>query len=142
MTENEGEGTLATVVGALKWAGRSFVASLQTDDEHDGMRLAIPEAQTTTVDGDIGWEKRPPAGVTCPNCGSEIHHANAADTIDCPRCTGEFPPEEFPKFELLYFQCPVCRDRMEYGSRHPNAVDAPEWATCHNCRYHWEFIHF
>lgn len=140
MTEREG--TVATVWNALKRAGRSVAASLAADDDLKGMRLSIPEAQTTTVDGDVGWEHRPPAGVACPNCDSEIYHAHAAETIDCPRCTGEFPPEEFPKFELLYFQCPVCRNHMEYGNRHPNAVDVPEWATCNNCRYHWEFIHF
>jgi hypothetical protein len=30
---------------------------------------------------------------------------------------------------------------MEHGQRHPQAFDVPEWATCHNCRYHWEFKH-
>jgi hypothetical protein len=37
--------------------------------------------------------------------------------------------------------CPVCKSHMQYGQRHPEQFDFPEWATCNNCRYHWEFEH-
>jgi len=30
---------------------------------------------------------------------------------------------------------------MVHGQRHPKRFDIPEWATCHACRYHWEFEH-
>jgi hypothetical protein len=30
---------------------------------------------------------------------------------------------------------------MQYGQRHPQRFDFPEWATCDDCRYHWEFRH-
>lgn len=131
-----------TVFGALKHVGHLLVEPLRVDDDLKEFTLSIPEAQTTTVDGDIGWARRPPAGVRCPNCDGEIHQRQAIDAIDCPRCVGEFGPEEFPEFELLYLCCPVCRTRMDHGNRHPNTIDAPEWATCSACRYHWEFDHF
>jgi Zn finger protein HypA/HybF involved in hydrogenase expression len=136
------EGIARTVFEALKRTGHLLVEPLRVDDDLKNFTLSMPETQTTTVDGDIGWAKRPPAAVKCPNCDSEIQQLQAIDTIDCPRCDGEFSPEEFPTLELLHFRCPVCRTRMRHGTRHPNAVDVPEWATCDGCRYHWEFKHF
>jgi Zn-finger nucleic acid-binding protein len=131
-----------TVVDALKHTGHLLAEPFRVNDELKSFTLSIPETQTTTVDGDTGWARRPPAGVKCPKCGSEIQQLKAIDSIDCPRCVGEFDPEEFPEFELLYLRCPVCRTHMDHGSRHPNAIDVPEWATCNACRYHWEYDHF
>jgi len=99
------------------------------------------ETATTTYDGDHGWAHRPPATVACPRCETEIPQYNARDTIDCHRCIAEFDYDEFPELELLSMTCPVCESDMEYGRRHPEQFDFPEWATCNNCRYHWEFEH-
>lgn len=131
-----------TVVGAVRWLGHQLVEPLRVDDELQSFTLSIPDAQTTTVDGDVGWANRPPAVVSCPQCGNEIHQSRSVETIDCPRCVGEFPAAEFPALELRYLRCPVCHSRMQHGTRHPNAIDVPEWATCERCRYHWEFEHF
>ncbi|MFD1514316.1 hypothetical protein [Halomarina rubra] len=103
--------------------------------------LSIPEAHTTTVDGDTGWASRPPAWVTCPQCGSDIHQRDVHETIDCPRCVATYAPNEFAELELKHLQCPVCGNVMEDGIRHPNVFTMPEWATCHRCHYHWEFDH-
>ena len=77
----------------------------------------------------------------CPLCGSDVLQHHARDDIDCPRCVAAFPHEEFAELELRYMVCPVCRSRMQHGQRHPEAFDVPEWATCDECRYHWEFRH-
>jgi len=106
-----------------------------------GFRLSSPETQTTTIDGAVGWGKRPPARLTCDRCGSDVEQVRSIDDIDCPRCVAEYTHEEFPELELQYMICPVCGDEMEHGQRHPHRLDIPEWATCHSCRYHWEFKH-
>lgn len=131
-----------TAVKSLTQLGHLLIEPLRADDDLEHFTLSIPETQTTTIDGDVGWAKRPPAAVTCPNCECEIHHHRSMDTIDCPRCVGEFSPEQFPELELRYLLCPICRTRMQHGIRHPDAFDVPEWATCDACRYHWEFEHF
>lgn len=130
-----------TLSGKLRRLGRLLVEPLTADPDME-LRLSIPEAQTTTTDGDIGWQDRPPAVLECPNCSSEIYQHRPTSTIDCPTCWREFSPEQFPQLALLYLHCPVCGEHMEYGRRHPEQFDVPEWATCHNCRYHWEFEHF
>jgi len=132
----------ATVVaGKLRSAGRAFVRPLLTDTDVD-MTLSIPEAQTTTIDGDIGWASRPPATVHCAECGGHIYQHRPDGTLDCPDCYAEYDIEEFPSLELSHFTCPVCGDEMVHGRRHPEQFDVPEWATCNRCRYHWEFEHF
>lgn len=125
----------------LKRVFEAVVDPLRKDPEANSFRLSIPETQTTTIDGDIGWGHRPPARLRCPRCSSDIDQRDPLDDIDCARCVAEFSHEEFTELELQYLICPVCGDRMEYGQRHPNAFDVPEWATCHSCRYHWEFRH-
>lgn len=135
-------GILTRTAEALTQLGHLLVEPLRADDDLKNLRLSIPEAQTTTIKGDIGWAKRPPAAVTCPNCETEIHHYRSMESIDCPRCVGEFPPEQFPDLELRYFWCPACDNQMRHGIRHPQAYDVPEWATCDACQYHWEFEHF
>ena len=118
--------------------GRELLSS-----NHDmDIRLSIPEAQTTTIDGDVGWNKRPPAVLECPQCGGEFFQHQSIDDIDCPRCTAEFSHSEFTELDLLYMQCPVCHNEMDHGRRHPNRFDVPEYASCGNCRYHWELDHF
>jgi hypothetical protein len=106
------------------------------------MSLSIPDAQTTTVDGDIGWGARPPALVHCPNCQGEIYQEHSIDVISCSTCRSDFQPEEFSKCELVAFECPVCGGGMTHGRRHPEQFDVPEWASCKHCQYHWEFEHF
>jgi Zn finger protein HypA/HybF involved in hydrogenase expression len=99
------------------------------------------DTATTTYEGDSGWAKRPPATVSCDRCDAEIFQHNALDDIDCPRCVAEYDPEEFGSLTLEHMTCPVCRSRMTHGQRHPDQFDIPQWATCTQCRYHWEFQH-
>ena len=118
-----------------------LVDPLRVDDEPNHFRLSSAETATTTYDGDVGWEKRPPAVLRCPRCDADVLQHNARDGIDCPRCVAAFAHEEFADLELRHMICPVCRSRMEHGQRHPERFDIPEWATCDECRYHWEFRH-
>jgi hypothetical protein len=130
-----------SLLDLLKRLAHRLVDPLRADDELENFTLSIPETQTTTVDGDIGWAKRPPATLQCPNCESEVHQHDWRDDIDCTRCTTTYSYDEFAELELLYLTCPVCNNGMEHGQRHPDAIDLPEWASCHHCRYHWEFAH-
>ncbi|MFB6101715.1 MAG: hypothetical protein ABEJ73_04045 [Haloplanus sp.] len=130
----------STLAGALRTLVSTLVEPLRSDPEME-LRLSIPEAQTTTVDGDVGWASRPPAWVRCPRCDDEIYH-RVREPIDCPGCRAEFPAEDFPRLDLLAMRCPVCGNRMEFGYRHPETVDVPEYATCNRCQYHWELEHF
>lgn len=128
----------------FEWVRRiagAVVDPLRKDPDAERFRLSIPETHTTTIDGDVGWAHRPPARLRCPRCGADIDQRDPRDDIDCIRCIAEFPHESFPELELRYLLCPVCGDRMEHGQRHPETFDIPEWATCHRCRYHWEFRH-
>jgi Zn finger protein HypA/HybF involved in hydrogenase expression len=114
---------------------------LRKDPDANQFRLSIAEAQTTTIDGDVGWGNRPPARLRCPRCEGSIPHRDSLADIDCPHCVAAFSHEEFPELELLQLVCPNCGDEMEHGQRHPNRLNVPEWATCHGCRYHWDFKH-
>ncbi|MFC5972135.1 hypothetical protein ACFPYI_12415 [Halomarina salina] len=127
--------------GQLKRLVGILVGPLRKDPDATKFDLAIPETHNTTIDGDTGWASRPSAWLACPRCGADIHQRDAREKIDCPRCVAVFPPAEFADLTLRRLQCPVCGDAMEHGIRHPNAFDVPEWATCHRCRYHWEFGH-
>lgn len=133
--------SLLVVVRWLRRAGLRILAPLQKNPDNTGFRLSSPETSTTTIDGDVGWGSRPPAMLRCSRCGSDVVQRHPHDDIDCPRCVAEHSHEEFTKLELQYLRCPVCGDEMEHGQRHPEAIDVPEWATCHSCRYHWEFRH-
>ena len=132
---------LQTLFRGLKGAGRRLLKPLRRGDGPNKFRLSAVDTATTTHDGDNGWTKRPPATLECPQCGSDILQHNARDTIDCPRCVAEFSHEEFPELELKRLTCPVCRSEMVHGQRHPEQLDIVEWATCNDCRYHWEFKH-
>jgi len=127
---------------SLRWLVTRLVAPLRTDDDPNKFRLSSVETHTTTIDGDTGWAYRPPATLRCPECATGILQADSRDRIDCPRCRIDLPPERFTDLELLALTCPICRTRMQHGQRHPEAFDVPEWATCENCQYHWEFKHF
>lgn len=129
------------LLAALRWLGERLVAPLRTGDGPNEFRLSSVETHTTTIDGDTGWAYRPPATLRCPDCGDEILQADARADIDCPACSVALSPEQFTDLTLLGLACPVCRTPMQYGRRHPQ-FGVPEWATCRNCQYHWEFKHF
>lgn len=130
------------LLASVRWLGARLAAPLRTGDGPNKFRLSSVETHTTTIEGDTGWAYRPPATVRCPECAADIVQADARAAIDCPRCRVELPPGQFTDLELLALTCPLCRTRMLYGQRHPEAFDVPEWATCPNCQYHWEFKHF
>lgn len=118
-----------------------IVEPLRVDEEIEHFRLSMPETQTTTIDGDVGWANRPPAVLACPECGAQIYQHRSRSDIECPDCWFESSGEAFSRLELLGFLCPKCRTSMQDGQRHPEVFDVPEWATCNNCRYHWEYAH-
>jgi len=128
------------LLASLRWLGERLLAPLRTNDGPNEFRLSSVETHTTTIDGDTGWAYRPPATLRCPECGDEVLQADARDAIDCPSCRVDLPPERFTDLEVLALTCPVCRSGMQYGRRHPQ-FGVPEWATCPNCQYHWEFKH-
>jgi hypothetical protein len=126
------------------WCKRVYDAlaePLRKDPDAPSFRLSSPETHTTTIDGDVGWGNRPPARLHCGRCDALVDQPSSLDDIDCDSCVAEYSHEAFTELELAYLVCPVCGDRMEHGQRHPEAFDVPEWATCHSCRYHWEFGH-
>ena len=129
------------VFDRLKWAVDKVIAPLRAEETPNAFRLSSPETHTTTIDGATGWGNRPPARLRCRRCDSIVDQRDPLDDIDCPHCVASSSHEEFPDHELELFVCPVCGDQMEHGTRHPHALDIPEWATCHNCRFHWEFKH-
>ena len=130
-----------SVVGTLKHVGEVLAEPLKVDPDAE-LRLPVPDAQTTTMNGDIGWGRRPSAVLVCPECTSEIYQHRPTSSIDCPECWREFAPERFPDLELQHMICPTCDAHMRHGRRHPEQFDVPEWATCDDCQYHWEFEHF
>ena len=132
---------LEVVFTRLRRLFEVIVAPLRKDPDANSFRLSSPETHTTTIDGDVGWGNRPPARVVCPRCGGDIDQRHSIDNINCPNCVAEVSHEDFPELRLQFMICPVCGDQMEHGQRHPEALDVPEWATCHSCRYHWEFKH-
>ena len=130
-----------TMISKIKWVGEQLIAPLRRGNGPNKFRLSSMDTATTTYDGDQGWASRPPATLACPRCENEILHHDPRESIDCQRCVAEFSYDEFPDLELLSMTCPVCKSHMQYGQRHPEQFDFPEWATCNNCRYHWEFEH-
>jgi len=139
--ETDGAPPFTVLVETLKTVGKKIVRPLQRGEGPNKFDLSAAQTATTTYDGDVGWNKRPPAVLECPNCESEILQHNARDSIDCPRCVAEFDYDEFGDLELLYMGCPRCKSQMMHGQRHPEKFSIPEWATCDDCRYHWEFKH-
>jgi hypothetical protein len=130
------------VYARLRGRAARLVAPIRAEGGPGRFRLWSIETSTTTSRGGTGWAYRPPATLRCPDCAAEILQADSRDAIDCPQCRVDLPPERFTDLELLALSCPVCRAPMQHGRRHPEAFDVPEWATCHNCQYHWEFKHF
>lgn len=107
----------------------------------DNFTLAVPESHSTFKRGDVGWQKRPPAVVRCPDCNEGFTHEFANDFIDCPHCHFERPPEQFKELTLIGLACPHCQEKLNHGTRHPGLLEVPEWASCTECQYHWEYQH-
>lgn len=132
----------ATAYDVLKLVVEKLVDPLRADETITHFTLAIPEAQTTTVDSVQGWENRPPAVLRCSGCGTEIEQRRSRSPIDCTYCYREFSGDEFGELELLAMICPRCDTEMDHGRRHPMLFDIPEWATCPECQYHWDLNHW
>lgn len=133
--------SLSALFEVLKGAVAKVIAPLRAGEGPNKFNLSAAETATTTYDGDVGWSSRPPAVLRCPRCDGEIPQHHAHDSIDCPDCVAEFRYDEFAELELLHLGCPRCETSMLHGQRHPETFDIPEWATCDDCRYHWEFKH-
>ncbi len=130
--------------GVVKWCAsilNRIVAPLQKGNGPNKFQLSSIETATTTYHGDVGWANRPTAVIECPQCEADITQPVSSDRIDCDRCRARLPHYDFPEATLLYFQCPSCGSQMKHGKRHPDEFEIPEWATCSQCRYHWEFEH-
>jgi Zn finger protein HypA/HybF involved in hydrogenase expression len=126
----------------IKYVVDRLVDPLRADETIKHFTLAIPEAQTTTVDSVQGWANRPPAVVRCAGCGTEIPQRRARSDIDCTYCYRTFGDDRFGELELLSMHCPRCATEMDHGRRHPKVFDVPEWATCPECQYHWDLNHW
>jgi len=135
-------GTAAYVYELLRDLLDRIVDPLRADESIEQFTLSIPEAQTTTVDSVQGWGNRPPAVLACPGCEADMHQHNAIGPISCENCFREFPSETFSDHELRGMTCPRCDADMQYGRRHPQMFDIPEWATCPECQYHWDLDHW
>ncbi|HKJ58932.1 MAG TPA: hypothetical protein VKA37_06870 [Halobacteriales archaeon] len=134
--------TGATAYEVLKLVFDKLVDPLREDETITHFTLAIPEAQTTTVDSVQGWDNRPPAVLRCSGCGTEITQHRSRNTIDCPYCYREVSDDQFDELELVAMVCPRCDAEMNHGIRHPVMYDIPEWATCPDCQYHWDLSHW
>ena len=135
-------GTAAYVYDLCKRGLDRIIDPLRKDESLEHFTLAIPEAQTTTVDSVQGWQRRPPATLACPGCGADMEQQNAIGPISCTNCWREFPSEQFSEYELRSMTCPRCDTEMQWGKRHPQMFDVPEWATCPDCQYHWDLDHW
>lgn len=120
---------------------RTLLTWIVGDSGEVPLTLAIPDARSTFDRGAVGLVQRPPARLRCGSCDREFVHMRGDDMIRCPRCPVERPPERLGDFEILALQCPMCNTDMEHGIRHPNILDAPQWASCPACQYHWELHH-
>jgi hypothetical protein len=134
-------GAIRALLRVTKHVGTRIAKPLRRGEGPNKFQLSAMDTATTTYDGDDGWAKRPPATLKCPRCGGDIAHQHPFDNIDCPHCVAEFSYWDFPDMELKHLTCPVCRNEMVHGQRHPESLDIVEWATCNGCRYHWEFKH-
>lgn len=132
----------SSIYRALKRLLVVLVEPLRADETITHFTLSVPEARTTTVDGVQGLQNRPPAVLRCPDCGGDVYQRHPMDALDCSGCWREYPAEEFSGLELLAMVCPRCDTAMRYGNRHPGVFDAPEWATCSSCQYHWDLDHW
>ncbi len=125
----------------LKTAAMFILDPPWTRDGPETFTMAVPEAHTTFKRGSVGWAKRPPAVVRCSSCRHSFTHEFANDFLDCPNCHMERSPEEFDDLELIALVCPHCQRRLDHGIRHPEMMDVPEFASCTECQYHWEYQH-
>lgn len=137
----DSEPPLSVLFGSVRTVVEAVMRPLRRSDGPNKFDLSAAETATTTYEGDVGWGNRPAAVLECPNCTSDILQHNSHDAIDCPRCVAEYDYDEFADLELLHLGCPRCGSQMMHGQRHPGKFDIPEWATCDECRYHWEYKH-
>lgn len=132
---------LAAVLEGLREALRRLVDAVTVRDAFFTLDLTVPDARTSGAGGAVGWRRRPPAVVACPECGAGMAQRRSDDEIECPDCWASFESGAFHDLELESLACPRCRTPMDHGVRHPTVVEEPQWATCPNCRYHWELAH-
>ena len=132
----------ATTVRYVKRLIDALIEPLRANHDLENFSLAIPDAQTTTVDSVQGWSNRPAALLRCPGCEAQIPQRKSSNPIDCPNCYREYRADEFSQLELLGLVCPRCNTEMAHGIRHPHVFDIPEWATCQDCQYHWDLDHW
>lgn len=134
--------TIGSLVRTAQQVVEAVLSPLRRGNGPNKFQLSAMDTATVTNHRAEGWRKRPPATLECRRCSSDIHQHNAYDRIECPRCVAEYAYDEFPDLDLRYLTCPVCDSRMIHGKRHPEQFEIPEWASCANCRFHWEFSHF
>jgi len=125
----------------LKRAAMFVLDPPWTKDGPETFTMAVPEAHSTFKRGDVGWANRPPTVVECPSCAKQFTHEFANDFVDCPHCRFECSPDEFADLELVKLLCPHCGRDLNHGTRHPGMMEVPEWASCIDCQYHWEYQH-
>lgn len=118
-----------------------FLLASPGGEDAPPLTLAIPEARSSYDPGDVGWAQRPPARLRCPNCRATFVQQYANDVLRCPRCRFEDAPTAITPDMLIALECPSCRGDLETGIRHPNRFSLPQWASCRDCHYHWEFSH-
>ena len=131
-----------TAVESIRAAVGAVIERFQVGDELENFSLAIPDAQTTTVDSVQGWDARPPVIVICPGCDSQIPQRRSDAELDCPGCHRSYSARQIGELELEMMVCPRCGEQMDHGVRHPMLFDVPEWATCPSCQYHWDLDHW
>lgn len=129
------------MIDKLKAAVRWLLDPRRNPKGPHPLTLAIPDARSTFNRGAAGLAARPAASLRCPSCENEFTHKRGEFMIRCPACRLERAAKELGEFELLEFHCPDCDESMEYGIRHPNLFDSPQWAACPQCQFHWEYHH-
>lgn len=132
---------LASSVDALKQVLARVKRALTVREEFFDLDLTVPETRTVASEGDVGGRRRPPTLLRCPDCAMEIRQRRPIDPIDCQTCPTRLPPDALTDLELVGLICPRCGSGMDHGTRHPGAIDGPQWATCPGCQYHWEYSH-
>ena len=129
-------------VESIRAAVGAVIERFRADDDIENFSLAIPDAQTTTVDSVQGWDVRPPVIVICPGCHSQIPQRRSSSDLDCPGCHRSYSSRQIGDLDLEMMVCPRCGEQMNHGVRHPMLFDVPEWATCPACQYHWDLDHW
>jgi len=111
-----------TAVESIRAAVGAVIRHFQAGDEMENFSLAIPDAQTTTVDSVQGWDARPPVIVTCPECASRIPQRRSDAELDCPGCHRSYSARQIGELELEMMVCPRCGEQMDHGGTPSDAV--------------------